>query len=149
MVYSRNPGIFIPAMPAGTEMRLRMIGMHRPSSTARCPFFLKPGNGLPGILCPKPQKLHRPASRAGSASPFRRGFRPAQHQRATVSPPDATAQPRRVQPSTRCQKTAKGPFVFMFSSEKLYPVYTFWSQFSRILILSTTKEVKTTSIVSL
>ena len=34
------------------------------------------------------------------------------------------------------------PFVFMFSSEKLYPVYTFWSQFSRILILSTTKEVK-------
>lgn len=30
----------------------------------------------------------------------------------------------------------------MFSSEKLYPVYTFWSQFSRILILSTTKEVK-------
>ena len=36
----------------------------------------------------------------------------------------------------------------MFSSEKLYPVYTFWSQFSRILILSTTKEVKKATFAS-
>mgnify|MGYP002249902193 CR=1 FL=1 len=36
-----------------------------------------------------------------------------------------------------CAIAAKETFVFMFSSEKLYPVYTFWSQFSRILILST------------
>lgn len=34
-------------------------------------------------------------------------------------------------------------FVFIFSSEKLYLMYTFWSQFFRILISSTTKETNT------
>ena len=39
IVNSRNFGISIRAIPAGTEMRLRMIGMHRPNRTARWPFF--------------------------------------------------------------------------------------------------------------